>query len=364
MAFLRLTRPRHAWRQVLRPACGAILALALTLPLSAGAKQPSEELMLGVELYLVGDYEGAAEFLMPLAARGEDDARYLLVWDNANFAETEAYRIWRARIGAVEREHALFRSWMREAADREHLGAINWLFRSSRDLARKKAFAELAVERGAPSAMEWLGAYYLGLFSSDHRDVDRAFALFERALSLGHSDTAVFLGIHYLRGELLPKNPVQALAFLESAARAGNVGALPPLAQLYREGPASDFPPADGLKWLYLDSDKNGGDRHAKAIAIFEAEVGPDAAKAARRAANDWWLGHFDNTATQLGRARAWLRDNYPNDDWEQWQIIFLADNVQCPRPRLRDMVDWRYLDSAIYHLCMERGLASYGLKP
>ena len=363
MALLRLT------------AKGIFRAAALTLLLAAFVSQSlgsrearaqaaSDELLLAVDLYLAGEYEGAAEFLVPMASRGIDDARYLIVWDNNNFAKTRPYRIWRERIGEVEREHALFRTWMREAADRGHLGAINWLFRSSRDLPRKKAYAELAVERRSPSAMEWLGAYYLGLFSPAHRDIDRAFALFEQALSLGSSDTAVFLGIHYLRGELLPRNPVEALAFLESAARAGNIGALPPLAKLYREGPASDFPPADGLKWLYLDNDKNGGDRNAKAIAIFEAEVGAEGTKAARQAANDWWLGHFGNQATQLGRARAWLAANYPNETWEHWQIIFLADNVQCPRPRLRDVVDWRYQDSALFHICMERGLASYGLKP
>ncbi len=349
-----------------RSAFLAGLALGLAV-LSAGAARTqdySEELWLAVELYLAGDYEGAAEYLMPLASRGSDDARYIVVWDNRSIARTESYRIWRARIGDVEREHALFRTWMREAADREHLGAVNWLFRTARDLPRKKAFAEVAVERGSPTAMEWLGAYYLGLFSPDHRDLDRAFALFERSLSAGSSDTAVFLGIHYLRGELLPQNLPQAKAFLESAARAGNMGALPPLAKLYQEGPASDFPPADGLKWLYLDRDKNGGDRNSKVIAVFEEQVGPEAAQAARQAADEWWRGHFANVGTDLGRSRAWLYQNYPDIKWELWQIVFLADNVQCPAPRLRDKVDSNYQESAVYHICMERGLSSYGLKP
>ena len=352
--------------RALRRKCLPALALAAGLLLTGAAagQDDSEELWLAVELYLAGDYEGAAEFLMPLASRGSDDARYLVVWDNRSIAKTETYRIWRARIGDVEREHALFRTWMREAADREHLGAVNWLFRTARDLPRKKAFAEIAVERGSPTAMEWLGAYYLGLFNQEHRDFDRAFALFERSLSAGSSDTAVFLGIHYLRGELLPKNLPQAKAFLESAARAGNMGALPPLARLYREGPAEDFPPPEGLKWLYLDRDKNGGDRNSEAIEIFEAEVGQEAATAARVAADEWWRGHLANLGTDLGRSKAWLQLNYPEIDWELWQIVFLADNVQCPAPRLRDKIDSSYMESPAYHICMERGLSSYGLKP
>lgn len=362
MAFLRLTTARLRAAFVVGPLL--VAALLATPSSQAVTDEASDDLILAVELYLAGDYEGAAEFLMPLARRGVDDARYLLVWDNRNFAKTRPYRIWRQRIGEVEREHALFRTWMREAADRNHAGALGWLFESARDLPRKKAFAEVAAERGETSAMEWLGAYHLGLFSPDHRDVDRAFAYLNEALAAGRSDTAIFLGNHYLRGELLPQNPGEALRFLDSAAALGNIGALPTLARLFRQGPVSDFPPAEGLKWLYLDNDKNGGDRNAEAIAVFEAEVGPAATEAARRAADDWWYDRFSDPANDLGRTRAWLAANYPDESWEQWQIIFLADNVQCLAPRLRDVVDWSYEDSGLYHLCMDRGLASYGLKP
>lgn len=362
MALLRLNARRLCAASV--TGLFMVAALLATPASKAVAEEASDDLVLGVELYLAGDYEGAAEFLMPLARRGVDDARYLLVWDNGNFAKTRPYRIWRQRIGEVEREHALFRTWMREAADRDHAGAMSWLFESARDLPRKKAFAEVAAERGETSAMEWLGAYYLGLFSPEHRDLDRSFAYLNQALAAGRTDTAVFLGNHYLRGELLPQNPGEALRFLGSAAEAGNIGALPPLARLFRQGPVSDFPPAEGLKWLYLDNDKNGGDRNAEAIAVFEAEVGPTASRNARRAADAWWSSRFNDPYSDLGRTRAWLAANYPNESWEQWQIIFLADNVHCLEPRLRDMVDWRYEDSGLYHLCMERGLASYGLKP
>ena len=362
MAFLRLTSARLCVASVI--GFFLVATLLATPGHKAMAEEASDDLVLAVELYLAGDYEGAAEYLMPLARRGVDDARYLLVWDNSNFAKTRPYRIWRQRIGDVDREHALFRTWMREAADRDHPGAMSWLFESARDLPRKKAFAEVAAERGETSAMEWLGAYYLGLYSPENRDLDRAFAHLNQALSLGRSDTAVFLGNHYLRGELLPQTPGEALRFLGSAARAGNIGALPTLARLFRQGPASDFPPAEGLKWLYLDNDKNGGDRNAEAIQVFEAEVGPTATRAARRAADDWWYSRFSDPDSDLGRTRAWLATNYPNESWKQWQIIFLADNVTCLAPRLRDVVDWRYEDSGLYHLCMERGLASYGLKP
>ncbi len=92
-----------------------------------------------------------------------------------------------------------------------------------------------AADAGSSEGMHRLALVYAEGLAGTPRDERRAAELFERAAAAGHRRAQINIGILYLRGQGVPRDVVQARAWLEKAAAGGDVYALYTLGRAMEE---------------------------------------------------------------------------------------------------------------------------------
>jgi len=149
------------------------------------------------------------------------------------------------RAGDLGTAEATFRSMATSDADAEAwLGAI-LLDRG----VNKEGLRHIqhAADAGSSEGAHRLALVYaLGLAGTPRNDA-RAVELFEKAANAGHARAQLNLGILYLRGQGVPRDLIQARAWLEKAATGGDPQALYALARTLSESGA-DVPGADPVR--------------------------------------------------------------------------------------------------------------------
>jgi TPR repeat protein len=163
------------------------------------------------------------------------------------------------------------------------------------DVARAVELYEEAVAAGDPAAAATLAMMHR-LGRGVPRDPERMMALMQQGADAGYHFAQYRLAQTYLSGEGVPDdaqaalglpNPVAAIPYLASAARAGNDEAARDLAQLYATGaPGLNPNPARRFRWTEFLADK--GDAPAMALRAFFIEQGIGTERDPERAAAEY----------------------------------------------------------------------------
>lgn len=151
----------------------------------------------------------------------------------------EAYR-----AGDLARAEAGLRALAPGNPDAEAwLGAVLLERGATRDGLRA---IQRAADAGSAEGAHRLGLVYAQGLAGTPRDDKRAAELFARAAAAGNMRAQVNLGILYLRGQGLPRDLVQARAWLEKAAASGDPQALYTLGRALSE--STEQIPADPMR--------------------------------------------------------------------------------------------------------------------
>jgi len=138
------------------------------------------------------------------------------------------------RAGDLGTAEATFRSMAASDADAEAwLGAVLL----DRGLAREGLrHVQRAADAGSSEGAHRLAIIYAQGLAGTPRNELRALELFQKAASAGHTRAQINLGILYLRGLGVPRDIVNARAWLEKAAASGDPQALYTLGRAMDEG--------------------------------------------------------------------------------------------------------------------------------
>ena len=147
----------------------------------------------------------------------------------------------------VDNEKAFY--WYKKAADHGHTDAlynVGQLYLegrgTSRDLEKAYEYFFMAAKKGSRDAYQMAEQlrthlahkYHEKAFEAyDNGDAERTVYAFTKSGEYGNDIAWLNLGIMYLKGELVGKNPEQAKMFLEKAAQAGNTQAMQMLNQFF-----------------------------------------------------------------------------------------------------------------------------------
>ena len=138
------------------------------------------------------------------------------------------------RAGDLGTAEATFRSMAAGNADAEAwLGAVLLDRGANRDALRH---IQRAADAGSSEGAHRLAIVYAQGLAGTPRDEARALELFHRAAAAGHTRAQINLGILYLRGLGVPRDIVNARAWLEKAAASGDPQALYTLGRAMDEG--------------------------------------------------------------------------------------------------------------------------------
>jgi TPR repeat protein len=138
------------------------------------------------------------------------------------------------RAGDLGTAEAAFRSMAGSNADAEAwLGAVLLDRGANRDALR---YIQRAADAGSIEGAHRLAIVYAQGLAGTPRDEARALDLFQRAAAAGHTRAQINLGILYLRGLGVPRDIVNARAWLEKAAASGDPQALYTLGRAMDEG--------------------------------------------------------------------------------------------------------------------------------
>jgi TPR repeat protein len=138
------------------------------------------------------------------------------------------------RAGDLGTAEATFRSMAASNADAEAwLGAVLLDRGANRDALRH---IQRAADAGSSEGAHRLAIIYAQGLAGTPRDEARALDLFGRAAAAGHTRAQINLGILYLRGLGVPRDIVNARAWLEKAAASGDPQALYTLGRAMDEG--------------------------------------------------------------------------------------------------------------------------------
>jgi len=138
------------------------------------------------------------------------------------------------RAGDLGTAEATFRSMAASNADAEAwLGAVLLDRGANRDALR---YIQHAADAGSSEGAHRLAIVYAQGLAGTPRNEARALELFDRAAVAGHTRAQINLGILYLRGLGVPRDVVNARAWLEKAAATGDAQALYTLGRAMDEG--------------------------------------------------------------------------------------------------------------------------------
>lgn len=144
-------------------------------------------------------------------------------------AAVSAYRA--GDLGVAE---ANFRAMAASDADAEAwLGAVLLDRGANRDALRH---IQRAADAGSSEGAHRLAIVYAQGLAGTPRNEARALDLFQKAAAAGHTRAQINLGILYLRGLGVPRDVVNARAWLEKAAASGDLQALYTLGRAMDEG--------------------------------------------------------------------------------------------------------------------------------
>jgi len=140
------------------------------------------------------------------------------------------------RAGDLAAAEASFRSLASSDADAEAwLGAVLIDRGADREGLRH---IQRAADAGSSEGAHRLALVYAQGLAGMPRNDSRAVELFEKAASAGHARAQLNLGILYFRGQGVPRDLIQARAWLEKAAASGDPQALYALARAMSESTA------------------------------------------------------------------------------------------------------------------------------
>lgn len=120
-----------------------------------------------------------------------------------------------------------------------------------RDLSKGKEWYLKASSRGSALASYELGRIYLA--EKDYAQAENAFC---KGKDDGYMPSTHMLGMMYLRGQGVPKNPGRARELLEKAASSGNVFAKRNLGVLLMRAGLNPFQILRGF-WLFISAMKD-----------------------------------------------------------------------------------------------------------
>ena len=338
------------------------LACCLLLAAPLRAQVPLSDLQPGVDLLLAGDVESAANILLPLAERGELDARYLLATD-AQLGKSLAMEGWRGSLGGPEAAVEQLQAWLGTAADAGHPGALEAMVSRGQSLATRLHYAERGAGAGLPIAQEWLGVVRFGAYGEGEARPEDAVAWLRLAAEAGRSSAAIALGVRYLNGNDLPLDRNHGVQWLIYATDLGDPTALLPLARAGTSDPSLVGGREEALRWL-MTAQENLGEGLARSARELRDSLERDAVRRAEDDARIWWERKRADLSTALGRTDRWLQESFEEDrDWANWEVAFLASNVDCPAPTLQRLVINNYEASGHFDACMRDGLSAYGVR-
>lgn len=328
----------------------------------ARAQVPLRDLQVGVDLLLAGNSESAADILLPLAEQGDADARYLLATD-AQLQKSLAMEGWRLAQGSRDAADQQLRAWLGSSADAGHPGALEAMVSRGQDLATRMLYAERGADAGLIMAQEWIGVVRLGTYEGSEARPEEAVAWLRLAAEAGSSSAAIALGVRYLNGNGLPQDRELGVRWLIYATDLGDPTALMPLARAGASDSELVGGPEEALRWL-MTAQENVGEGLARSARRLRDGLERDAIRRAEDDARIWWERKRADTSTPLGRVDRWLERAYEEDrDWANWEVAFLASNVDCPAPKLQRLVINNYDASAHFNACMFEALTAYGVR-
>jgi TPR repeat protein len=340
------------------------LALALLAPGAPSHAQqaPVQDLQIAVDVLLAGDAESAAELLLPLAEQGDADARYLLATD-AQLGKSLAMEGWRMRQGGPAAADDQLQAWLGTAADAGHPGALEAMVSRGQDLATRMHYAEKGADAGLVAAMEWLGSVRFGVYEEDLAKPEDGVAWLELAARKGRSSAAVNLGARYLEGKGLPADPEAGVRWLIRATDMGDPTALFPLARAAADDPSLVGGREEALRWLLTAQENSGGNLSAPEQRLRDG-LEREAEARAEDDARIWWERKRDDRDTPIGRVAGWLENRFEaGREWANWEVAFLASNVDCSAPKLQRLDISNYEASGHFDACMLSALDAYGVR-
>ena len=328
----------------------------------ASAQVPLRDLQVGVDLLLAGNPESAADILLPLAAQGDADARYLLATD-AQLQKSVAMEGWRLAQGSQEAADRQLRAWLGSSADAGHPGALETMVSRGQDLTTRMHYAERGADAGLLAAQEWIGAVRLGTYEGSEARPEEAVAWLRLAAEAGSSSAAIALGVRYLSGNGLPQDRALGVRWLIYASDLGDPTALTPLARAGASDAELVGGPEEALRWL-MTAQESVGEGLARSARRLRDRLERDAIRRAEDDARIWWERKRADPSTPLGRVDRWLERAYADErTWANWEVAFLASNVDCAAPRLQRLVINNYDASAHFNACMFEALDAYGVR-
>ncbi|WP_119165527.1 tetratricopeptide repeat protein [Algihabitans albus] len=334
--------------------------LLLAAPLRA--QVPLGDLQIGVDLLLAGDAESAADILLPLAEQGDGDARYLLATD-AQLSKSLAMEGWRRAHASREAADEQLQAWLGTTADAGHPGALEAMVSRGQNLATRMHYAERGAAAGLAVAQEWLGAARFGAYAESQARPEDAVAWLELAAEAGRSSAAIALGVRYLYGNGLPVDEERGVRWLIRATDLGDPTALLPLARAGATEPSVVGGREEALRWL-MTAQENLGEGLARSARELGESLERDAIRRAEDDARIWWERKRADLSTPLGRTDRWLQEAFEESrDWANWEVAFLASNVDCPAPTLQRLVINNYEASGHFDACMLDALRAYGVR-
>ncbi|MDR3458359.1 MAG: tetratricopeptide repeat protein [Verrucomicrobiae bacterium] len=143
------------------------------------------------------------------------------------------------------------------------------------------------AEAGQPVAAHRLGVMYV-LGQGVDKDPAEAVKWYTRAAEQGQGESQHGLGLRYLWGDGTDKDPQQAAVWLTAAANQGIPDSATWLADMYWNGNGVQTDPVEAYKWMLLAGDKfNINHRNGVTMAQFAAQLTPEQlAEAQQRAKN------------------------------------------------------------------------------
>jgi TPR repeat protein len=202
------------------------------------------------------------------------------------------------------------------------------------------------------------------VYAADEARVDEAVSWLRLAAEAGRGSSAVNLGVRYLRGNGLEQDRRRGVRWLERGADLGEPSALLPLAQAVGAEPGLvEGGREEALRWV-LTAKENAGEGIAGQERRLRDSLEAREEDGAEQGARIWWERKRSDPDTPIGRVNRWLQTRFESGrEWANWEVAFLAGNVECPAPRLQRLAIDNYEASGHFDACMLDALAAYGVR-